>query len=80
MPSILSESQHFIRWRRNVDNTESNILAHNAFQKMLKEGATMLRVNAESDPFAPVLQEGATDAVAFASILRLRLRSVFSMM
>jgi class 3 adenylate cyclase len=62
-------AQHFIRWRRNVDGTESNILADDVFQNMLKEGTTVLRLNAESDPFAPVLQEGATDAVAFASHL-----------
>ena len=62
-------AQHFIRWRRNVDNTESNILADDVFQKMLEEGTTVLRLDAESDPFAPVLQEGATDAVAFANHL-----------
>jgi hypothetical protein len=49
-------AQHFIRWRRNVDNTESNILAHDVFQNMLEAGGTVLRLNAESDPFAPVLQ------------------------
>src|SRR5277367_6336935 len=62
-------AQHFIRWRRNVEDTESKILAVEVFQNMLEGGATVLRLNAESHQFAPLLQDGATDAVAFANHL-----------
>jgi class 3 adenylate cyclase len=62
-------AQHFIRWRRNIGGTESNVLAVKLFQNMLEQGTTMLRSNAESDQFDPVLRAGATDAIAFANHL-----------
>ena len=62
-------AQHFIRWRRNVEDTESKILAVEVFQNMLEGGAAVLRLNAESHQFAPLLQDGATDAIAFANHL-----------
>ena len=62
-------AQHFIRWRRNTRGTESSILCSEVFQHMLEEGTTVLRLNAESDHFAPLLKDGATDAVAFAKHL-----------
>jgi hypothetical protein len=59
-------AQHFIRWRRNVANTENCILAQGVFQGMLEEGATVTRLNAASEKFAAVIREGATDAIALA--------------
>jgi adenylate cyclase len=59
-------AQHFIRWRRNVDAIESSISAQDVFQSMLEEGATVIRLNAASGEFAAIMQEGATDAIAFA--------------
>jgi class 3 adenylate cyclase len=59
-------AQHFIRWRRNVANTENCILAQGVFQGMLEEGATVTRLHAASEKFAAVIREGATDAIALA--------------
>jgi len=62
-------AQHFTRWRRNTDDTETTIIAFEVFQNMLEGNSAVLRLNAESDRFAPVLQDGATDAIAFANHL-----------
>ncbi|HKV00117.1 MAG TPA: adenylate/guanylate cyclase domain-containing protein [Vineibacter sp.] len=62
-------AQHFIRWRRGVGDTDNNILAVGIFQLMLEEDVATLRLDGESDLFAPALQGGATDAVAFANHL-----------
>jgi class 3 adenylate cyclase len=62
-------AHHFIRWRRNVDETEGGIFAHHLFQNMLKQGATELRLSAESKEFVRVVQGASTDAIAFANHL-----------
>lgn len=62
-------AHHFIRWRRNVDETEGGIFAHHLFQNMLKQGATELRLSADSKEFVRVVQGASTDAIAFANHL-----------
>ena len=62
-------AHHFIRWRRDGEGTESTILAGDLFQSMLGENAPTLRHHAGSARFDSVMQDGATDAVAFATHL-----------
>jgi class 3 adenylate cyclase len=60
---------HVMRWRQAIDDTADGIRAVGVFQAMLREEITVLRADAGGDLFAPFLQGGATDAVAFASHL-----------
>jgi class 3 adenylate cyclase len=60
--------ERFIRWRRNPDRTESDILSNQIFQNMLKEGATARRLD-KRDEFHPFAQKGATDGIAFVTHL-----------
>lgn len=61
--------QHFIRWRRDGEGTEDNILGGKIFSAMLEEDATVLRLDARSGRLASVPQDRATDAIAFANHL-----------
>jgi class 3 adenylate cyclase len=60
---------HVMRWRQAIDDTADGIRAVGVFQAMLRQEITVLRADAGGDLFAPFLQDGATDAVAFASHL-----------
>ena len=44
--------QHFIRWRRDGEGTEDNILGGKIFTAMLEEDAAVLRLDARSGRLA----------------------------
>lgn len=60
---------HFFRWWRDSSSTEGNVSTVKIFDRMLIEGTTVLRLDAESGRLASIGQDGATDAIAFASHL-----------
>ena len=58
-------ADHFIRWHRDGHSTEQTILAGDVFRTMLDRNSEVLRYQDASEVFAPVMADGATDAVAF---------------
>lgn len=60
---------HRVRWHSHTANATKTDLSVNVFPYMLEEEITVLRLNAESDRFALVLQGRGTDAIAFANHL-----------
>ena len=62
-------AQHVLRWRRGVGVVDETIQAIDVFQAMLEEGLALLRLDADRERFAPLVREGATDALAIAAHL-----------
>jgi class 3 adenylate cyclase len=62
-------ADHFIRWSRDEGSTERTILAGDVFRTMLDRDRTVLRYRDHADVFAPVMEDGATDAVALLTHL-----------
>ncbi len=60
---------HWLRWRPNPATVVNAIPAEPVFWRMLEEGVAVRRHDAARDEFAPLMQAGATDAIAFANHL-----------
>ena len=62
-------AQHVLSWQCGAGMAGGSLRALDIFHAMLEEGLSVLRLGADLTRFAPLSQEGATDALAIATHL-----------